>query len=82
MSNKNLKLTSVRLDPDTLEKIEEFLKRHEYWTKNAVINNILTAVMERFSDRDIYDMCRTCKFDKEPITAIYKINEVPKPKEA
>lgn len=78
MSNKNLKLTSVRLDPDTLEKIEEFLKRHEYWTKNAVINNILTAVMERFSDRDIYDMCRTCKFDKEPITAIYKINEVPK----
>lgn len=78
MSNKNLKLTSVRLDPDTLEKIEEFLKRHEYWTKNAVINNVLTAVMERFSDRDIYDMCRTCKFDKEPITAIYKINEVPK----
>lgn len=81
MSNKNLKLTSVRLDPDTLEKIEEFLKRHEYWTKNAVINNILTAVMERFSDRDIYDMCRTCKFDREPITAIYKINEVPKPKD-
>lgn len=82
MSNKNLKLTSVRLDPDTLEKIEEFLKRHEYWTKNAVINNVLTAVMNRFSDSDIYDMCRTCKFDKEPITAIYKINEVPKPKEA
>ena len=82
MNHKNLKLTSVRLDPDTLEKIEEFLKKHEYWTKNAVINNILTAVMERFSDRDIYDMCRTCKFDREPITAIYKINEVPKPKEA
>ena len=82
MSNKNLKLTSVRLDPDTLEKIDEFLKKHEYWTKNGVINNVLTTVMERFSDRDIYDMCRTCKFDKEPITAIYKINEVPKPKEA
>lgn len=81
MSNKNLKLTSVRLDPDTLDKIDEFLKKHEYWTKNGVINNVLTTVMERFSDRDIYDMCRTCKFDKEPITAIYKINEVPKPKE-
>lgn len=81
MSNKNLKLTSVRLDPDTLDKIDEFLKRHEYWTKNAVINNVLTVVMNRFSDRDIYDMCRTCKFDREPITAIYKINEVPKPNE-
>lgn len=78
MSNKNLKLTSVRLDPDTLDKIDEFLKKHEYWTKNGVIDNVLTTVMERFSDRDIYDMCRTCKFDKEPITAIYKINEVPK----
>lgn len=81
MSNKNLKLTSVRLDPNTLDKIDEFLKRHEYWTKNGVINNVLTTVMERFSDRDIYDMCRTCKFDREPITAIYKINEVHKPKE-
>lgn len=81
MSNKNLKLTSVRIDPDTLEKINEFLKKHEYWTKNAVINNVLTAVMERFSDRDIYDMCRTSYFTNDPITAIYRINEVPKPKE-
>lgn len=81
MSTKNLKLTSVRLDPDTLEKIEKFVQKHDYWTKNAVINCILTAVMERFPERDIYDMCRTWQFTNEPITAIYKINEVPKPKE-
>lgn len=81
MSNRNLKLTSVRIDPDTLEKIEEFVSKHDYWTKNGVINSILTAVMERFSERDIYDMCRTWQFTNEPITAIYKINEVPKPKE-
>ena len=80
MSNRNLKLTSVRIDPDTLEKIDEFLKKHEYWTKNAVINCVLTTVMNRFSERDIYDMVRTWKFDNEPITAIYRINEVPKPK--
>lgn len=81
MSKKNLKLTSVRLDPDTLKKIDEFHRKHYYWTRNAVINNVLTVVMDRFSDSDIYDMCRTCSFDKEPITAIYKINEVPKPQE-
>lgn len=81
MSNKNLKLTSVRIDPDTLEKIEEFVRKHDYWTKNGVINCILTTVMQRFSERDIYDMCRTWQFTNEPITAIYKINEVPKPKE-
>lgn len=78
MKQKNLKLTSVRLNPDTLERIEKFIGRHEYWTKNAVINNIITTVMERFDDRDIYDMVRTTSWDKSPITAIYKINEVPK----
>ena len=82
MSKKNLKLTSVRIDPDTLDKIEEFRKIHPYWTKNAIINSVLTTVMERFSNGDIYDMVRTWEFTKEPITAIYRINEVPKPKEA
>lgn len=81
MSTKNLKLTSVRLDPDTLDKIEKFVQTHDYWTKNCVINRILTTVMERFSGRDVYDMARTSKFTKNPITAIYKINEVPKPKD-
>lgn len=79
MSNKNLKLISVRVDPDTLEKIDDFLKKHEYWTRNAVINQILTTVMDRFIERDVYDMVRTQLFMNEPITAIYKINEVPKP---
>ena len=81
MSTKNLKLTSVRIDPDTLEKINQFAQKHEVWTRNAVINSILTAVMERFSDSDVYDMCRTSYFENDPITAIYKINDLPKPKE-
>lgn len=80
MSNKSLKLISVRIDPDTLNEIDDFLKKHEYWTRNAVINQILTTVMNRFIEGDIYDMVRTQHFMKDPITAIYKINEVPKPK--
>lgn len=81
MKQKNLKLTSVRLNPDTLERIEKFVTKHEYWTKNTVINMILSTVMERFDDRDIYDMVRTASWDKNPITAIYRINEVPKANE-
>lgn len=81
MSNNNLKLTSVRIDPDTLQKLDEFVSKHTYWTRNAVINSILTTVMNRFDKRDIYDMVRTWQFTKEPITAIYKINQLPKPKE-
>ena len=81
MSNNNLKLTSVRIDPATLEKLDKFVSRHDYWTRNAVINQILTAVVNRFDEKAIYDMVRTWRFLREPVTAIYKINEVPKPNE-
>ena len=79
MSKKNLKLTSMRLDPDMLEKLEKFVSKHDYWTKNRVIDNILTAVFERFSDKDIYDMVRTWEGTKNPITAIYRIENIPNP---
>lgn len=71
---KNLKLVSARIDPDALEKIEKFIRSHNYWTKNAVINGIITAVMTKFDERDIYDMVRTNWFIQEDITAVYRIN--------
>lgn len=79
MYTKNLKLTSVRLDPDMLEKLEKFCESRKYWTRNACINRILCAVLSNFSERDIYDMIRSSSFEKDPITAIFKINQVPKP---
>lgn len=81
MSYNKLKLTSVRIDPETLEKLEKFTSKHEYWTRNTVINKILTTVVGRFSDKDIYDMVRTDSRSKDPITAVYRINQVPNPKE-
>lgn len=71
---KNLKLVSARLDPDALDKIAKFIVHHPYWTKNAVINGIITAVMTKFDERDIYDMVRTNMFLNEDITAVYRIN--------
>lgn len=73
---KNLKLVSARLDPDALDKIEKFLVHHPYWTKNGVINGIITAVMTKFDERDIYDMVRTNPFQKEGITAVYRIERI------
>lgn len=58
MANENLIPVSTRLDPETVEKIETWLKRHEYWKRNTVINGILTAVLDNFDDRQIYDMVR------------------------
>ena len=79
MSKKNLKLTSVRLDPDMLESLEKFVSKHDYWTKNMVLNKILTTVFERFNEWDIYDMVRTWDGTKNPITAIYRIENLPIP---
>lgn len=74
---RNKKLISARIDADALEKIEKFVKRHNYWTKNTIIDGIITAVMEKFNDGDIYDMVRTNMFKNEDITAIYRINRTP-----
>lgn len=76
---KNLKLTSVRLDPDMLDKVAKFQKDHYYWTKNAVINNILITVFQDFDDKEIYDMVRRSRFKDENVTAAYKINKIPAP---
>ena len=78
--SKNLKLLSVRLEPECVEKIDEFVKRHEYWTRNAVICRVLDIVFKDFDQRDIYDMIRKNKYSWEPVTAIYRINPLQSPK--
>ena len=77
--SQNLKLLSVRLEPKCIEAIDQFVQRHEYWTRNSVICRILDIVFKDFDQRDIYDMVRKNKFSKEPTTAIYRINKLPSP---
>lgn len=58
MARENLIPVSTRLDPETVAKIDMWLKRHTYWKRNTVINGILLAVVDNFDDRQIYDMVR------------------------
>ena len=58
MARENLVLVSCRIDPETLKKIEDQTKRHYYWKRNTIINGILTAVVDNFTDQQIYDMIR------------------------
>ena len=53
---ENLKLISVRLDQDTLMKIDEFCQDKRYWKRNTVINAVLTEVFSRLSDRELWTM--------------------------
>ena len=73
MPQKNLQLISVRIDPDTIKKIEEFASRRCYWKRNTIINAILTNVMNDFPEKDIYDMVRRSMFTKDQIVAKYEI---------
>lgn len=53
---EKLKLISVRIDPDTLAKIEAMVRKHYYWKRNTIINGILQAVIHGFDERNIIDM--------------------------
>ena len=55
---ENKKLISARLNPQTLAKIDDFVKNRHYWKRNTVISNVLDAVFECFDEKAIYDMVR------------------------
>lgn len=73
MPKENLQLISVRIDPDTLAKIEKFAARHSYWKRNTIINNLLTTVFNDFNERQIYDMVRRNNFNKAMVQSDYEI---------
>lgn len=77
---ENLKLISVRLEPDTIEKIDRFSNGSRYWKRNTIINTILTEVMSQLSDGDIYKMM-TYRYNRASYLKI-SVQIVPKPNES
>lgn len=69
------KLTSIRLDEEVLQKIEEFVKVHRYWNRSNVINNILGSVLANFENGEIYDMVRTPLYRGYEVECHYKVTE-------
>lgn len=76
MVKENLKLLSIRINPETLDAIEKFTKEHPYWTRNSVINNLLTTLFKDFTDKQVYDMARRNFFSKNEIKAEYEITNL------
>lgn len=69
------KLTSIRLDEEVLQKIEEFVKVHRYWNRSGVINSILESVLSNFDSGEVYDMVRTPLYRGYEVECNYKITE-------
>ncbi|MDT3388957.1 MAG: hypothetical protein LIR46_14550 [Bacteroidota bacterium] len=55
---EKLKLISLRIDPQTLQKVDAIRAKHYYWKRNAIINGLLTAVVDAMDDGTLYDMVR------------------------
>lgn len=69
---ENLKQISVRVDPVTLQKIDQFCKNHYYWKRNTVINGLLSAVVDAMDDKALYDMVRYSRhFYEKPSGTFY-----------
>lgn len=75
------KLTSIRLDSDTLDKIEKLAAVHTYWKRSDIINNVLRAVFENFDDGAIYDMIRVYAWRKNVVKCDFEITNDLKPYE-
>lgn len=69
------KLTSIRLDADVLEEIERFLEKNRYWKRSDVINLVLRAVLENFSDHDILTMMWYWKWADKKVDVKFEVTD-------
>lgn len=53
---ENLKLISVRLDADTLKKIDHIASEHSYLNRSRVINSILQCALACSDDDTLWQM--------------------------
>ena len=74
MARENAKLISMRLEADLFEEIKKLEAKHTYWSRSAIINNLLAAVLYNFDPGAIYDMLRTYNWDRHEVEATFKIN--------
>lgn len=75
---EKLKQISVRIDPVTLQKIDDFCKKHYYWKRNTVINSLLGAIVDGMDDKTLYDMVRYCRnFYEKPKGTFYIPEKLP-----
>lgn len=81
MARIEKKLTSIRLDSDILDAIDEFCEKNRYWKRSTAINCILSAVTKNFSSGDLYNMMREWNWRNYIVDARFEITDELKPKE-
>ena len=73
------KLTSIRIEAKTYANIERFATNMRYYKKSEVINNLLTAVFENFTDGEIQNMISRYKWWKNKVETKFEPTQELKP---
>lgn len=75
------KLTSIRLEKKTSDKIDEIVEKEIYYKRSDVINNILRCVLFKFTGGQIRDMVHRFRWSgNKCITQFEVTNEIELPK--
>lgn len=81
MSRDNLKLVSIRMDDELIQKLDQLSHDYTYWNRSDIIRNILTAVLAEMSKGDIYNMVRYYYNKRNVVNAKFEITDELKPYE-
>lgn len=60
-------------------KIDKFLEGRNYFKRSDVINNLLAAVLENFTEREVYDMVCRYRWNRNVCETKFEITQVLKP---
>lgn len=72
---ENLKQISVKIDPETLDKIDKFVPRSYGYKRNTIINNILTAILFEADSKTINILLRYWKHGSTRLSITIKEQE-------
>lgn len=64
------KQISLKIDSDTLAKIDELARHFKWYKRNAIINQVLSAVLDACTADDILKMLRYWKLDSTSLPSI------------
>lgn len=56
---EKLKLISLRVEPETLRKIDEIAAQYDYYNRSSIINNLLGAVLKCSNENTLWRIIST-----------------------
>lgn len=67
---EKMKQISAKIDAETLDKIDALALKDKYWKRNAIINGILTSILDACTPEQIMLLVRYWKHDRTTLPLI------------